>query len=171
MMRVEKLSVANSFVNNTCNKFEEEFIKVCIDVIDSDPHQDLKLNLSGLLAIFINHSIDNATDNHLYLMEQLKRSDLDKDIRYTFNVCVEQYERGLDILKSSLEALLKNDKDDLGLILSDAFDKIVACEDDFESTPEPPSWLAHYLPLRKLLALSMGTANLIQCKKVAACIP
>lgn len=65
-------AVSNDFVKNTCMK-HGELSNIGIAVVDSDPHQDWKLNLQGLLAIFINHSIAKATDNRSYLLEQIKK--------------------------------------------------------------------------------------------------
>lgn len=161
--------VSSDFIKTTCNKFEEKFIKVCVDVIDSDPHQDLKLNLTGLLAIVVKHSIANVTDDYSYLLEQLKRSDLDKYTRQIFDVCVEEYKRGLDTLKSSLDELLKEHNRNLSLSMTDAFKSFGTCEDEFEDTPMPPSLLSRYLSLQQLMELCMGISNLLECQKVTAC--
>lgn len=47
--------------------------------------------------------------------------------------------------------------------------KIGDREDEFEHTPESSSWLSRFQSLNPLLILSMGTANLLQCQRVAAC--
>lgn len=168
--QTDQSAISNDFVNDTCKK-HEELCKICIDVIDSDPHQDLKLNLSGLLAIFINHSIANATDNNLYLVEQLKRPGLDNRTQQILNSCTDLYGRGINVLTSTLEALLENQGTELSMSMTGAYDMFVSCEYEYEYTPEPPAWLSRYLGLRPLLELSMGTANLIECKRVAACVP
>ncbi|CAK9327212.1 unnamed protein product [Citrullus colocynthis] len=161
--------VSNTFINNTCNKFDDdELMPVCFDVINSDPREDLKLDIRGLFAIFMNHSIANGTDNYSYLLQQLKRSDLDNKTR----VCVEGYEVVVAILKSSLEQLFKNDNENKEMIgsMTTAFDAISTCEFDFEGyVTEPPVWEAPSLTLSRLLGVSIGFANLLDCNQVLPC--
>ncbi|XP_038895889.1 putative pectinesterase/pectinesterase inhibitor 22 [Benincasa hispida] len=126
--------------------------------------EDLKSDVRGLFTISINHSIATSVDNYLYLLDQLKTSDLDNKTRSVFNDCVEQYEFAIALLKSSLEELLKNHDRDKVMInnMSDAFGSIDSCEYDFEDfVTEPPAWLARYLTLRPLFGLSIGFASLL----------
>lgn len=158
---IAQAAVANDFVNDSCKKYKE-LSQICIDVIDSDPRQDLKSNLSGFLAIFINHSIANTNNNHLYLLEQIKRPELDNKTRQVFNKCLGHYEICRNILTSSLEVLLRDHDVKLDRNMADAYALITECENEFTGTPEPPSWSSRCLELFRLLKLSMMTANLLQ---------
>lgn len=95
----------------------------------------------------------------MYLLQQLKRSDLDNKTRVIFNEYVEGYEVGIAILKSSLEQLFKNHNEDKEMIgsMTTSFDAISTCEFDFEGyVTEPPVWEARSLTLSQLLGVSMG---------------
>ena len=65
-----------------------------IHEIDSDSREDLKSNLTGILIIFVNHSISNFNDYIMFLQREIKSEKLNGETKEMFVTCLENFERG-----------------------------------------------------------------------------
>ena len=137
---VEPRSINNNFAHRTCNRIQyEQLYKICIPVVDSDPREDLKSNLTGLLIIFLNHSINNFNDNIGFLHREIKSGKLNGKTKMMYGKCLEAFEMGNSDLQESLHILLtQTSRDVYGLPLMIAGDHISLWVDDFEGDPIPP---------------------------------
>jgi len=169
----ENRSTNHILVHDTCNKISEQKLqKVCNFEIDSDPREDLKSNLTGLLIIFISHSINNFKENIVFLQRELKSGKLNNETKLMFNKCLENFERGNTDLQESLHILLTQTGIDvygLPTINIDAY--LDLCVLDFEGDPIPPVWQTRYNNSLNLLSLILSMSNIIKCNREASCIP
>lgn len=162
--------VANNFIQETCNR-TQELKDVCISVIHSNPHEDLKSNLTGLLALFINQTLHAVVDDHSYLLNQTQNAQLDDQTRQAFTSCVTQYQMSRDSLQVLLqEQLLSRQNTDLNMDLGQIDNYLALCEIDFEGfAAEPSAWKSRYHYVSSLLILSLRITNLIKCNQIHAC--
>lgn len=165
-----KIEAAYNFVRDTCNK-SEELKDLCNSVIDSNPRQDLKSNLTGLLAIFVNQTLQAVIHDHSYLQSQIAHGHLDNLTQKVFISCMDQYQMSKDSLELILkEALVKQKSGDLNMDLGQIDNYLDLCEMDFEGfTPEPSAWKSRYDYVNSLLILSLRMTNLITCNHIHVC--
>ena len=173
VMAEENRSSNDKFVRDTCNKFQyDELYKLCFPVIDSDPHEDLKSNLTGILIILVNHTISNFNDNLVFLQKEIKSGKLDAETKLMYNKCSESFGMGYTDLQESMHILLTQPGANVYDLPTMSVDKHVGvCFDDFEDDPIPPEWQSRYNTSWNLISLVAETTNLITCNRVASCIP
>lgn len=77
--------------------------KLCLSEVDSDPHQDLKSNLTGFLILFVNHTITNFNISVSFLQNQVNSGKLDRDMKdiYMFEACIGDFQLGIDDLRET----------------------------------------------------------------------
>ena len=168
--QIHQTAASHDFVRDACKKYEEEEWNFCYDLVSSDLRADLKSNFSGLLTIFINHSIPYASDTYKYIVEQLKRPDLSHMSRQAFELCKIKYKEGIDDLKTSLQDLLNDPNTDMVDGTNLATGAFQMCDLEFDGTaPYPPYLLSRHKGLGQFLELALGAANFLQCKHILPC--
>ena len=96
-----------TFVHDTCNRFQyDQLYKLCIPDIDSDPREDLKSNLTGILIIFVNHIISNFNNNIAFLQKEIKSGKLNNEAKEMYDGCLDDFERGSNALHEGMHTLL-----------------------------------------------------------------
>ena len=173
VMAEENRSSNDKFVRDTCNRFQyDELYKLCFSVIDSDPREDLKSNLTGFLIILVNHTISNFNDNLVFLQKEIKAGKLDAETKLMYNKCSESFGMGYTDLQESMHILLTQPGTNVyELPTMSVAGHIGVCFDDFEDDPIPPEWQSRYNTSWDLVALTVETTNLITCNREASCTP
>ena len=163
----------STFAHDTCNRFQyNQLYKLCIPEIDSDPREDLKSSLTGILIIFVNHSISNFKDNIAFLQREIKSGKLNGETKEMYDGCLEDFENGNDDLQETMHILLTQtgmDAYSLPTINIDSY--LSECVDFYEGEPIPPEWQSRYNTSENLLYLILATSNLMKCNRDIACIP
>ncbi|XP_043720862.1 cell wall / vacuolar inhibitor of fructosidase 2-like [Telopea speciosissima] len=90
------------FIQQTCKSTDN--YNLCVSLLQSDPHTELKSNLPGILTIFIDISINKATSNRLYV-ENLLKTAKDEAAKKCLNTCKENYISSISNLQESLPEL------------------------------------------------------------------
>ncbi|XP_042512073.1 cell wall / vacuolar inhibitor of fructosidase 2-like [Macadamia integrifolia] len=78
-------------IQQTCKKTDN--YTLCMSLLQSDPHTELKSNLNGLLNIFIDISIKKATSNKLYI-DRLLKAAKDEESKQCLDQCKISYVHG-----------------------------------------------------------------------------
>ncbi|CAK9308720.1 unnamed protein product [Citrullus colocynthis] len=167
-----KIIVGNdNFIQDTCNK-TKELKHLCIFLIFSNSHDDLKSNLTGLLTIFVNQTLLVVADDELYLSDQTLNGRLDNRTQQVFMNCMTQYQMSKDSLQGLLEEQLLKQRisSDMDLDLTQVSNFLSLCEVSFEGfTDEPSTWKLRYDYVSSLINLSLRINNLIKCNHIDAC--
>ncbi|KAG6585821.1 hypothetical protein SDJN03_18554, partial [Cucurbita argyrosperma subsp. sororia] len=165
-----EMKAGSDFTRATCDR-TSELKDLCISVINSNPCEDLKSNLTGFLAIFINETLHVVIDDHSYLLNQTLNGQLDNRTLQVFRSCASQYQMSKDSLRVLLEdELLKQHNADLNMDLGQIDNYLALCEMEFEGFIEEPSaWKTRYDYVSSLLILSLQTTNLIKCNRIHVC--
>ena len=173
VMAEENSSSNDKFVRDTCNRFQyDELYKVCIPVIDSDPREDLKSNLTGFLIIFMNHTMSNFNDNIVFLQREIQSGKLNAETKLVYSTCLESFRMGYSDLEEAMHILLTQPGTNVYDLSTMMVDKhISTCIEDFEDDPIPPEWQSRYNTSWDLVALTVETTNLITCNREASCTP
>lgn len=169
-------ATVNNFAHGICNRLIQynDLYKVCIPEIDSDPREDLKSDLTGLLIIFVNHSISNFNDNIVFLKKEINSGKVNGDTKDIMSMCLENFETGISALQESLHILLTQTGIDVyQLSMINVENYVSECVEDFEGNPipNPPEWQSRYNSSWNLLGLILVMSNLIKCNRVISCIP
>ena len=166
-------STNDNFVHDTCNRFTyDELYKICIPEIDSDPREDLKTNLTGLLIILVNHSISNFNDNIEFLQREIKSEKLNGETKHMLDTCLENFERGNRDLQETMHIL--HAQTGIGpyeLPVIGILNYIRDCVDEFEDVPKPLGYQSRYNTSWNLMLLIASMCNVMKCNRVIACIP
>ena len=163
----------STFVHDTCNRFQyKQLYKLCIPEIDSDPREDLKSNLTGILIIFVNHSISNFNDNIAFLKKEIKSGKLIGKTKEMYDSCLDDFKRGNNALQEGMHILLTQKGIDVYMLPTMNVASYVSdCVDYYEGVPISREWQSRYNTSWNLSLLILTTSNLIKCNRDIACIP
>ena len=145
---------------------------MCLSLVNSDPREDLKTNLTGLLTIFVNHSITDINNDILFLNHELASNNVSRDSKEIYLVCADNYVMGLSDLQETLEKLIKRrgSVDVFYSLMNHTYDLLTGCLDDFEGIYTiPREWQSRYEASYALLDLSLSIINLIKCNSPDEC--
>ena len=171
LTKADQNTTINDFVRHTCNR-THELKNLCLSQISSEPRNDLKSNLTGLLMIFVNQSISNFKNDISFLEKEINSNKISRDTKDMLEDCLQNFQIGSVNLRETMEILqTKTGYDAEQLPVGNVGNLAVECFDDFEGTPVPPEWQSRYNASFALLKLSMAMINLITCNRDYACIP